>query len=206
MVPMGGRYFVAVRPPQETLDELERSVEPRREADARLAWVAPDQWHITTLFVADLEERSFDPLVQGLADLAARTSPFDVICGGPGTFPNPFQARLLYLDVPEGGREFAALSRTCRGIANHAGAEPDGSRFVPHLSLARTKAPFDVTKWMHVIQGFGNFPWQATELELIESHLGQGPGGTARHALVERFPLGAPMDDEPEASRPRRAY
>lgn len=190
MAGMGeSRVFVAVRPPAEVIAALEALVAPRRDSDARLSWVDPAQWHITTLFIGALPDHCRDDLQDVLADIAGRTAPFEIVCGGAGTFPNPFQARLLYLGVRMGGRELAQLSRTCRGAANHLGATPDGSRFVPHLSLARTRTKFDATKWLRVLDSFGDHAWRAHELELIESHLGQGIGGGARHELVDTFSL-----------------
>lgn len=164
-------------------------IEPRRSADPRLTWVSPEQWHITTLFMAEVTPTAMDQLIDSLRDIAARTPRFPIIAHGGKCFPNPFQARLLYLAIDTGARELGHLSRLCRNAANHAGAAPDGTRFVPHLSLARIKRPFDATRWMQIVSSFGEFSWQATRLSLVRSHLGEGPAGAARHEVVERFEL-----------------
>ena len=189
---MGGRLFAAIRPPVDVVERIDSLVEPYRASDPRLLWVYPQQWHITTVFMAEVSPEAQDQLVEGLSDLAARTPTFPVLLARGGCFPNPFQARLLYLGVETGNREIADLGRSCRGIANHAGARPDGSRFVPHLSIARTRNPFDATRWMHVLNGFGEITWQATEMELVQSYLGEGPRRTARYEVIEKFPFAQP--------------
>lgn len=190
---MSGRTFAAVVPPQTVIDRLEEYIEPRREADRRLSWVWPEHWHITTLFIDDLPERSLDPLLDGLGNLAARTPAFAVRLAGGGCFPDPFAARVFYLGVSAGEATLASLSRTGRALASTVGAVPDGARFVPHLTVARTRTRFDGTRWLGVFDSFGTFDWTADELTVIRSHLRQGPRNRSRYEILARLPFaGAP--------------
>lgn len=180
---------MAVVPPQTVIEELEDYIGPRREADRRLSWVWPEHWHITTLFIDDLPERSLDPLLDGLGELAARTPAFDVRIGGGGCFPDPFAVRVLYLAVTLGEGPLAALSKTGRALASTVGAPPDGARFVPHLTVARSRTRFDGTRWLGVLDSFGGFGWAATELIVIRSHLRQGPGKRSRYEVLGQLPF-----------------
>lgn len=184
---MGGRLFAAIRPTHDVVEDLERFVGPRRDADPRVRWIDNQTWHLTMMFAADVSELAQDQLRERLADVASSTQPFGVVLDGAGCFPNPFQARVLYIGAAAGTRELAHLAKRCRNAANAAGAAPDGSRFVPHLTLARIPRPFDATRWMQIVNSFGEFSFDATGLELVQSHLGDGPGGTARHEVLERF-------------------
>lgn len=185
------RTFAAVVPPQTVIEEMEDYIGPRREADRRLSWVWPEHWHITTLFIEDLPVHTEEPLLEGLESLAARTPRFAVRLGGGGCFPDPFQAKVFYLGVSLGGPSLSALSKTGRALASTVGAAPDGARFVPHLTLARTRTRFDGTRWLGVLDSFGGFGWEATELTVIRSHLRQGPRNRSRYEVLAELPFAA---------------
>lgn len=187
---MSGRTFAAVFPPQPVIDNLEEFIGPRRDADRRLSWVWPEHWHLTTLFIDDLPDRSLDPLLDGLRELASRTPAFTVRLAGGGCFPDPFAARVFYLGVTAGQQTLTALSKTGRALASTVGAAPDGARFVPHLTLARTRRRFDGTRWLGVLDSFGGFDWTAGELTVIRSHLRQGPRNRSRYELLATLPFG----------------
>ncbi|OYO05300.1 RNA 2',3'-cyclic phosphodiesterase [Enemella evansiae] len=188
---MTTRIFAAIFPPPQLIERLEEYVGPRREVDHRLNWVLPEQWHLTTLFIDDCPERSIEPLLERLGEIAARTAPFRVRLGGAGCFPDPTSVRVLYLQVAEGADELAALSRTGRAAASTVGAEPDGSRFTPHMTMARARRRFEATKWLRVIDSFGSFELTADELVVVQSHRRQGPGGRSRYEILQRLPLGS---------------
>lgn len=183
------RVFAAAFPPPAVIEELEDYIGPRRDSDRRLSWVWPEQWHLTTLFIDDCPERSLDPLLDGLSDLVGRTPEFDLRLGGGGVFPDPFAARVLYLAVTAGDESLRALAKHGRAVASTAGAAPDGTRFVPHLTLARTRTRFDATRWLGVLDSFGGFSWRATTLTVVRSHLRQGPRNRSRYEVLGELPL-----------------
>ena len=158
-----------------------------RRIDAqRLRWTRPEGWHLTTAFMGSVSDLARERLIEGLADVAARTVAFEVGIGGALCFPAPDRTRVLALGVPTGHAELELLARSCRDAASHAGANPDGGRFTGHLTLARARRPFEDTKWIRVVDSFGPWAWKATELVLIESHM-EDPGN--RYEVLERFPL-----------------
>lgn len=183
---MGLRLFTAVVPPAEFVDELDRFLEPRREAQSSLRWTPPDHWHLTTAFMADVEPWRLDRLVEGLASAAERTAPLRLELGGGGSFGAADAANVLWLGVRSGADDLDTLAVRCRNAAEHAGAPTDGTRFTPHLTLARTSRRADVRKLLQVIEVFEHPGWEVAELALIESRL-RDRG--ARYEVLERFPL-----------------
>jgi RNA 2',3'-cyclic 3'-phosphodiesterase len=65
----------------------------------------------------------------------------------------------------------------------------DGQRFRPHLTVARTRFPHDATSWVRLLDAYAGPPFEVTEVELVESHLGEGPRGRPRHVTAATFPL-----------------
>lgn len=189
---MAKRMFTAVLPPPEIVQDLDSYVAPRREADPDLRWTRLEGWHLTTAFMGQVALGRDEYLEDNLADVAARTQPFEVRVEGGIAFPNPMKARVLGLAVPVGHDELAALSASCRAAASRAGVEADGTRFVGHLTLARHSRGVQATRWLTVLDAFPGWSWTADELLLIESRSsGYGFG----YEVAARFPLGRPVVD-----------
>jgi 2'-5' RNA ligase len=205
------RMFVALVPPPEALEDLAEFLAPRQEAGGDFRWTAPEQWHVTLAFLPQVPDRRLDDLVARLERAAGRRTRFDVRICGAGAFPNPARAKVLYAAVettagaeagPEAGpgagagagtarEELNRLATGARAAANKAGAEADGGRFHPHLTLARLRNPGEVTRWIRVLDAYRGPRWPAEEISLIASHLGEGPRRRPRYELVDTFPLRA---------------
>ena len=180
--------FVAVIPPERVWADLDGFWEARRAA-AGFRWSAPEQWHLTLAFLADLKERQLDGLLERLEQAAATRSSFELAVAGGGAFPDPLRAKVLYAGVEGGLEELGRLAAGTRRAVSTAGGAVDGSRFRPHLTLARFGHPQPVARWIQVLDTYRGPAWTVAEMVLIESHLGEGPRGRPRHRRVATFPL-----------------
>lgn len=183
---MGARLFTAIWPPATVIEALEAFCEPRREADDRLHWTRPHNWHLTCSFMGSVDPYDVEPLTENLAAVAARTPAFAVRLGGAGVFGRPEAARVLWLGVAEGSDELSALAARARTAGERAGIRVDGAKFTPHLTLARMRRPIEATRWLRIVDAFESSPWEATELCLVQSHL-RDRGH--RYEVLEKFPL-----------------
>lgn len=184
--------FVAVLPPLEVVEDLEELVAPRREAPVAgrpLRWSPPEQWHVTLAFAAEVPARAEEPLVTLLADAAARKAPFATQLVGGGAFPDVATGRVLWAGVADPA-PYDALSVVARHAVTRAGAEVDGQRFRPHVTLARSNRPVEMTRWLRVLEPYRSPTWTVDHLALVASHLGEGPRGRPRHEVVAELPLG----------------
>jgi 2'-5' RNA ligase len=186
------RMFVAVTPPVEAVEHLDAFLEVRRSA-ASFRWASAEQFHVTLSFLAEVEERRLDDLVERLGRAAARRTSFDTRIAGGGAFPNAGRARVLWagLDLDERGRtELDRLATGCRAAANRAGIAVDGQRFRPHVTLARLGNPTEVSSWVQLLDAYAGPPWRVDRVALIASHLGEGPRRRPRYETVEELELG----------------
>jgi 2'-5' RNA ligase len=191
------RMFIAVMPPAEALEHLADFLGPRQEAEPGLRWTVPEQWHITLAFMAAVAERHRDDLEARLARAAARRTPFEVALAGGGAFPNPARAKVLFAGVQtegdQGRVELSRLATGARAAAAKAGADADGGRFHPHVTVARTGRPVEATRWLRVLDAYRGPTWRADAMTLVASHLGEGPRRRPRYELIGTFPLGRPQ-------------
>lgn len=186
------RMFVAVRPPLEVRDALAEFLEAR----PGIGWTSPEHWHLTLAFFAKTPDHRLDELTERLAVAAFRVEPFMLRLSGAGAFPDASRAAVLWLGVDDDARTpLQRLARGARSAANRSGAVVDGKAFNPHLTLARPRRHEDATRWLRILETFRSDPWEVESVELVESFLGEGPRGRARHEVVAELPLGGGSGD-----------
>lgn len=184
--------FAALVPPPEAIEHLDAFLEPRREA-APFRWAGVEQLHVTLAFLAAVEERRLDDLLERLERAAAKRRSFEAAIAGGGAFPNVGRARVLWagLDLDDGGRtELDRLATGCRAAAGRAGIAVDGQRFRPHVTLARIGHPAEASNWVRLLDEYAGPAWRADRVELVASYLGEGPRGRPRYETVAELPIG----------------
>lgn len=201
--------FVSVSPPESVREELAEFLEPRQG----MPWISSRLWHITLAFCESVPEHRIDDFEDGLASAAGRYDPFDLTLAGAGVFPSVERAKVFWAGIEErdgrgdrlsgdhspedhegSGRDgtLHRLARNARAAANNVGGAPDGKAFHPHLTLARLTRPIEGTKWLRVLDTYRGTPWRVDHIELVASHLREGPNRTPRYETIARIPLGEP--------------
>lgn len=185
--------FVALVPPDDAVEDLEEFVRPRQEAGPELRWTTPAQWHLTLAFFGEVAERHLDDLLDRLARAASRRTPTQLRVAGAGAFPDPTRAKVIWAGIDAAGseEELGRMATGARGAGAKSGAGGDGGRFHPHLTLARTGRPLEVTRWLRVLDGYAGPAWSTDRWSLVQSHLGEGPRRRPRYEVVETFAVGA---------------
>lgn len=189
--------FVALRPSEDAVADLDAFWEPRRTADAGLRWTPPEQWHLTLAFLPAVPDRLVEDLADALAGAAGRRTPFGLRVAGGGAFPDVLAAKVLWAGVADPGsaapgppEELDRLAVGVRAAASHVGAAPDGGRFRPHLTLARCGRPAQVGRWVGVLDTYAGPAWSVEDVLLVASWLGEGRRGRPRHEVLATLPLG----------------
>lgn len=178
----GDRLFVAVVPPPRVVHSWDAFLAPRRDAAPELRWTVPEGWHLTCAFMPSVPVTRHDRLEEALAQVAARTAPFDVRVAGGGAFPDPDRAVVLWLGVTEGADPLGRLAARCRTAASRCGIEVDAARFRPHLTVARTR-PVAAGRWLRILDAIPAQTWTVDRFALVRSRL--LPGGAGYEVLAE---------------------
>jgi RNA 2',3'-cyclic 3'-phosphodiesterase len=106
---------------------------------------------------------------------------------GAGAFPGTTRARVLWTGIQRDVQGLERLANSVAAGARRAGAPPADSRrgYHPHLTLARCRAPADVTSLVGTLSRFDGTPWVAGEIYLIHSRLEAHP----RYEILGTWPL-----------------
>ncbi|WP_370288889.1 RNA 2',3'-cyclic phosphodiesterase [Nocardioides sp.] len=183
------RIFAALLPDEITSERLEELLDVRRDAEPAWRWTMPEQWHVTLAFAGAAPARRVDDVVEALTAIAAATPPPVLRPAGAGAFPHPDAAKVLWLGVvPADGPEerLGDLAAVCRTAFARHGVEVDGTRFRPHLTVARSGRGLSATRWLRVLDTVATDldPWRPPALHLLASHLGEGPRRRPRYETL----------------------
>lgn len=187
----GTRMFVALVPPEEAVADLDAFLEPRRDSGP-FRWALAEQFHVTLSFLAAVEDRHLDELVERLERAGARRTSFDTRITGGGAFPNAGRARVVWagLELDEqGATELDRLATGARAAATRTGITVDGRRFRPHITIARLARPAEVSNWVRLLDSYAGPSWTADRVRLVASHLGEGMGNRPRYETVAEIAL-----------------
>lgn len=151
--------------------------------------VDPDLFHLTLVFLGEMERCSLEALDDNLQRL--RTPDFEVALAGLGLFGKD-RPRAVWAGVVPSA-PLAHLQGKLERMARQAGAEVPARRFAPHVTLGRFPAMMgpEAARLEHAVieaAGFRAGPWRAGEVVLYQSHL--GPKG-ARYEHLAHYALGA---------------
>ncbi len=191
------RLFAAIVPPAAAVEHLDAFLEPRRTAasqEPKFRWTLADQFHVTLAFLPDIDDHLVEEYAARLADGLARIPVPVLRLAGPVAFPNAAETRALAVGVvPESEGADVVLQRIAgraRNAAVSVGAEVDGQRFRPHLTIARLRQRADTTNWVRLLETYTGPEWPVVDATVIVSHLGEGPGKRPRYETVAEILLG----------------
>lgn len=181
---MGLRVFAAVVPPPEAVEHLDAFLDPRRAA-ADFRWTRPEHFHLTLAFMASAGERNVDEYVDRLAESLDDLPAGELALAGSVVFPNVTEGRVLATGVGGSTDLLERLAVRARNAAVTCGIEVDGQRFRPHLTVARTGGrPAELTSWVRLLDTYAGPAWPLASVQLIASHLGEGPRRTPRYETL----------------------
>lgn len=174
------RLFVAVVPPAEAIDHLDRAAAPVRAAWPELRWIPTERWHLTLAFYGEVADGDVARIERRGLRARKGAVPLDLRFAGAGRFGD----RVLWVGV-QGERD--GLRALATGLAT------DGRPYRPHLTVARARPGADSRPGADprpaatMLAPYDGPGWRATEVVLFRSHLGPTP----RHEPLTRYPLPA---------------
>jgi 2'-5' RNA ligase len=177
------RAFLAVVPPESTLDAIEALVDGATRRGFK--WTRRDQWHITVQYFGKVDDA--DALVGVLAGAVSSVAAPTVLVRGAGGFPSSRRASVYWLGVAD-PEPLRTVHDAVMDAASSFVRPRDVVHFTPHLTLARLPSPKRLTEEVEALAsvGFGS-SFVVDELVLMESETRRG--GAVYHAIA-RFPLG----------------
>jgi 2'-5' RNA ligase len=168
------RLFVALDLPEGLKQAIGEEM-ARADASRGIRWASPQQVHLTLKFLGHIEEDKLQKVVDLLAKAARSHPPMRLRLQGSGAFPSPAKARVLWLGISGDLHELADLAKDIDAKMAKVGVDREKRRFKPHLTLARSKNPFDaesmVESWQEWMDEREDLDFKVGEVRLYRSFL-----------------------------------
>ena len=134
---MQKRLFIAIDPEPAMLDTIFRLISTikREYPMAGVRYTAPQNLHLTLLFLGDTEEKSIPSIENNLEKICQNFAEFDLEFSDLGAFPSRRNPRILWLGV----KNPQPVTALAKAIIQDSGlvTEPEKAQFSPHLTLGR---------------------------------------------------------------------
>ncbi len=185
------RLFVAVLIPPDLMHSLaqEQARLKRHLPDRALRWVAPENFHITLLFLGEQPEGRLGAIREALQQASTGVEPFTIQVQGLGVFPSWHRPQVLWSGVEQGT---ASLTQLAQRLQQNLLETPERKPFHAHITLARIKeqGQSDLAKRLLMqVEPRKNHlfgAYEASHISLMRSEL--TPQGS-RYTELERFEL-----------------
>ncbi|HEX9628716.1 MAG TPA: RNA 2',3'-cyclic phosphodiesterase [Pyrinomonadaceae bacterium] len=186
------RVFCAIELPSLVHEKIsEHSTRLRAAApDSPASWSRADSVHLTLKFVGEVPVSRVNDLSQAAANAVEEFSPFEIVFGNTGSFPQQGTPRVLWIGVDDYSGKLAQLQAKLDEEGRRLGFEKEARPFNPHLTIARLRKSQGarVLALAHKEMGFASTKVNVTELTVIRSELSsKGSNYTviSRHALAD---------------------
>ncbi len=174
------RLFTAIEIPKDTA----LSLSMLRGGLPGARWIDPENYHITLRFIGDVDGLMAEEIANGLARI--NRPPLQLRLSGLNAFggnkPHSVHACL------QKSRQLQELHAEQERIAQRIGLKPEGRKFIPHITLARTrgaKGP-DVAKYLALRGSFSTLPFTVSRFVLYSSKASVGGGP---YIIEQEYPL-----------------
>ena len=133
------RAFMALELNPDVRDRLARLQAEWKKAGARVSWVAPDNLHLTLVFLGDIFRSRLAELAQALDLAATGHPPFHFTAAGAGFFGSPRAPRVLWAGVHDPEGRITALQTDIAAAVRKLGFHLEARPFSAHLTLGRVR-------------------------------------------------------------------
>ncbi|HXG01903.1 MAG TPA: RNA 2',3'-cyclic phosphodiesterase [Candidatus Binatia bacterium] len=184
------RAFVAVLLSDEVRAALAAEIRYLQSRAPDVAWVPPENLHLTLKFLGAVEEERVPLVGRALAAVAARMDAFDLAIAGLGAFPSVTRPRVLWAGISAGAEALACLAGEIEDALAALGFAREERPFAGHVTLGRVRVPRRDPVLGEALAAGLRRPFGRTvvdRLTLIRSDL--SPRG-ARYTPLDSWPLG----------------
>jgi RNA 2',3'-cyclic 3'-phosphodiesterase len=185
--PATGRLFIAVSPGVATQREFDEALQPLQVLTqiAGLRLARPEKRHFTLRFLGQVPDSQRAAICRACAETAAESAPFELMLSAAGAFPRASRGTVLWVGVGQGAGELVRLAQQLNARLDLLGYPPEQRPFVPHLTIARSRRPQQLTAAVEALATL-RIPTRVADIALIRSRLG---GPESSYDTLDRFAL-----------------
>ncbi|MGI9400738.1 MAG: RNA 2',3'-cyclic phosphodiesterase [Rhizobiaceae bacterium] len=174
------RLFTAIEMPADTA----LSLSMLRGGLPGARWIDPENYHITLRFFGDVDSHMAAEIANELARM--KRQPLQLRLDGLDAFGGK-KPHSLHASVQK-TQQLRNLYLEQERMAQRIGLKPEGRKFAPHVTLARTRSSkgHDVANYLSLRGSFSTMPFTVNRFVLFSSRDSTGGGP---YIVEEEYPL-----------------
>jgi 2'-5' RNA ligase len=168
------RLFIAIEIPDEIKKEMVMVQEQLRKANIDATWPRPEAMHLTLKFLGEIPETKVAEIVSGMQKAAEGIGRFRLEVKGVGTFPNPRNARVVWIGLSGDIGKLTKLQEAVENAMAGIGLVRDERKFTAHLTLGRIKYIRSRDTWIKTLEEIKDISlpaFEVTSVSLMQSEL-----------------------------------
>jgi 2'-5' RNA ligase len=168
------RLFIAIEIPEAVKKELAVAQGRLRVAGVDASWTRAEGMHLTLKFMGEVADQRVPEIMSGLRKAAEGLSPLGLSVSGVGTFPNPKNARVVWIGLAGDIEKLARLQVAVENAMVLLSMTREERKFTPHLTLGRIKYIRSRDQWIKTLEEIKDISlpgFEVTSVSLMKSEL-----------------------------------
>ena len=181
------RLFIAVDIPEFIKDDIYNFAGALLKEEKQIKLVPAPNIHITLKFLGNINTGKINKIEKSIKKTADAFRRFKYeINGKINAFPNLNNARVVFLEIGNGGREISEIYNELENNLSRVKIRKDKRKFFPHITIARIKNKKNIEQLVNN-HGMDSVDWlNCSKITLFESWL--KPQG-AEYTILGKFSL-----------------
>jgi 2'-5' RNA ligase len=163
------RLFIAIELPEENKKQMAEAQRRLKGAGVNASWTRPEGVHLTLKFLGEIPEAKVPEIMSALAGAAGGFGGFRLEVAGVGAFPNPRNARVVWIGVSGDIEKLTGLQAAIEDAMARLGMEREERKFTPHLTLGRIKYIRAKESWLGALEELKDI--KLPEFDVASVHL-----------------------------------
>ena len=181
------RIFIAVDIKQDIRKIIYKSAKKYFSYLDNIRLTAPENIHLTFKFLGDTEDKDLISIRKTIKGSISGFKNFRYrLEDNIGAFPDKRRAKIFFIGVREGIKEFAGLHKSIESGLEELGIIKDMRDFYPHATIARIRSPISMKETAGSIEPIFSGMLECSSISLYESILKQDG---VKYINIERFGL-----------------
>jgi 2'-5' RNA ligase len=168
------RTFIAIEIPEEIKKQMAEAQRRLKGTGVEAGWTRPEGVHLTLKFLGEIPESKVPEIMSALTGAAGGSGRFRLEVEGVGAFPNPKNARVVWIGVSGDVEKLTGLQAVVEDAMARLGMKREERKFTPHLTLGRIKYIRSKESWLGALEELKDVKlpgFDVTSVHLMKSEL-----------------------------------
>jgi len=177
------RTFICIELSGDVRKKLAELQSTLRQTRANIAWVKPENMHLTLKFLGNVEQSKLGAVSAAVERALKDQARFSLKVSGMGSFPNNKRPRVLWVGIEGDKQMLSTIQRRIEDELVSEGFPKEDRPFSPHLTLGRVKSNENIKACIDKMNelSIDSEPFEIAEVIVMRSDL--NPGGAVYSRL-----------------------